>query len=219
MTQLLLLGLVIGLAALWLSPELRQRLRADMPRFLPWIAVAVLALLVATGRLHWLLGLAGGALPFVQRALGKWLSGGSSRLETRFLRLHPGDGTVPMDGEVKAGSFSGRRLSALDREDLRALHRELDQADPASLRLLEAYLDHTHGAAWRRGQEPPHGGGGGMSTDEAYAILGLTPGAEESAVVAAHRRLMQRLHPDRGGSDYLAARINEAKRRLLGEHA
>jgi hypothetical protein len=218
-TQLLLLGLVIGLAALWLSPELRQRLRADIPRFLPWIGVAVLALLVATGRLHWLLGLAGGALPFLQRGLGRWFGGGGSRLETRFLRLHPGDGTVPMDGEVKAGNFAGRRLSELDRAELQALHRELDQADPGSLRLLEAYLDHTHGTAWRSGREQPRSGSGEMSTDEAYAILGLAPGAEESAVVAAHRRLMQRLHPDRGGSDYLAARINEAKRRLLGEHA
>lgn len=58
---------------------------------------------------------------------------------------------------------------------------------------------------------------GVLSEDEARAILGVDAKADAEAIRAAHRRLMQRLHPDRGGSDYLAARINAAKRRLLGD--
>ena len=56
-----------------------------------------------------------------------------------------------------------------------------------------------------------------MTKADAYDILGLEAGASEQDIIAAHRRLMKQFHPDQGGSDYLAARINQAKDLLLGK--
>ena len=64
--------------------------------------------------------------------------------------------------------------------------------------------------------QPPPNGRKTMSTDEAMEVLGLKPGYSPDDVKQAHRRMMQKVHPDRGGSDYLAAQINQAKDILLG---
>ena len=56
---------------------------------------------------------------------------------------------------------------------------------------------------------------GKMSKAQAYEVLGLTMGATKSEIIQAHRKLIQKNHPDRGGSDYIAAQINLAKKVLL----
>jgi len=65
-------------------------------------------------------------------------------------------------------------------------------------------------------QSPPPRGKQHMSVEEAIEVLGLKPGYTREDVIQAHRRMMQKVHPDRGGSDYLAAQINKAKETLLG---
>jgi hypothetical protein len=94
------------------------------------------------------------------------------------------------------------------------------------LRLMPAllhYAPHIH-RLWREfsgsKQNASHrqsdsGAKGKMSVDEAYEVLGLKSGASEQDIIAAHRKLMQKIHPDHGGSDYLAAKINLAKKILL----
>jgi DnaJ-domain-containing protein 1 len=140
-----------------------------------------------------------------------------------------------MDGTVREGPFAGRRLSELTLEQLLRMLELYQDTDQRSASVLIAYMDREHGEDWRdaanaganagassgasSGSGRAAGGGIGhaMNRDEALSILGLAPGADAAAIRAAHRRLMQKLHPDRGGSDYLAAQINAAKALLLGE--
>lgn len=128
-----------------------------------------------------------------------------------------------LTGRIISGPRAGENLDGLGVPDLVALRRE---CDAQSLSLLEAYLDR-RAPAWRENAERddgPRGVGGNaagssaMSEDEAYQILGLQPGASAEAVRAAHRTLMKKLHPDHGGSSYLAARINQAKEVILRKH-
>ena len=107
--------------------------------------------------------------------------------------------------------------------ELVALYREL-AGDFESRQLLEAYLD-SRFPVWRQNAKADNGNGlggapgsGAMTKEEAYKVLGLETGAAAADVRKAHRRLMQRLHPDLGGSSFLAARINEAKDVLLSDH-
>ncbi len=168
--------------------------------------------------------------------------GGTSEVETRFLKMALDHDTGEIDGEVLEGTFVGRLLSELSPEELVALWQECRAEDGQSAGVLEAYLDRVHGSAWRQaagadpadegaaedgapgggasGRRSRWGGGGsqasgGMSENEALDVLGLSRGATREEINEAHRRLMQTAHPDHGGSNYLAAKINEAKDLLL----
>ncbi len=152
-------------------------------------------------------------------------SGGqTSTVGTAFLRMTLDHDTGRMEGTILRGRFAGMRLEELGPADLLALLRECRAEDEEGARLLEAYLDRVH-PEWRdelAGERPGGGSGAGarsasgdMSVEEAYAILGLSAGADPESIKEAHRRLMVKLHPDHGGSDYLATKINRARDVLL----
>ena len=142
--------------------------------------------------------------------------GQTSEVETAFLRMQLDHDTGEMDGSVVQGRYEGRALRGLDLAQLLELLNEC-RSDRQSMAVLEAYLDRIH-EDWRERRGPPPGpSSDGMDEDEARAVLGVGPDATREEIVTAHRRLMQRLHPDRGGSDYLAAKLNAAKVLLLSE--
>jgi hypothetical protein len=183
---------------------------------------------------------AGLALFFMLPALMRWRMiwnrlkaaqgpspGQASEVETRFFKMTLDHDSGVMTGLVKEGRFHGRALEDLEIEELVDLWAECRAEDAQSAAVLEAYLDRTQGEAWREAAQRNYGGAGAgprppsgqgaMSQEEAYEILGLEPGASPEEIHEAHRRLMQKIHPDHGGSNYLAAKINQAKARLLGE--
>jgi DnaJ-domain-containing protein 1 len=129
-----------------------------------------------------------------------------------------------MEGRCLTGRFAGRNLSSLNDEELLLLLDELRDSDAQGAVLIEAYLDR-RAQGWReKGADDaereqarkPRGGRVRMTREEAHDVLGLKEVASEEEIRAAHRKLMMKLHPDQGGSTYLAARINEAKDVLLG---
>ncbi len=149
--------------------------------------------------------------------------GKQSEVNTRFLRMTLDHDSGEMTGVVRRGSFEGARLDDLGLSDLLLLWQECRSEDPQSAAVLEAYLDRQHGETWRDAAEERFGGagasrpadGGAMSQEEALEILGLEKDPGEADIIEAHRRLMQKVHPDLGGSNYLASKINEAKDLLL----
>lgn len=157
-----------------------------------------------------------------------WLSGvggprpgQSSDVETPYLRMSLDHDTGEMSGTVRQGPFQGRRLEELSREELLSLHRTCRAEDDASASLVEAFLDRAfpgwheaEGAAERRAETAPRRGGA-MTEDEAWEVLDVPRGSPPDEITAAHRRLMMKLHPDQGGSTWLAARLNEARDILL----
>lgn len=138
----------------------------------------------------------------------------ASDVETATLAMRVDLGSGRLSGRVRRGRFAGRELAELALAELLALLEDCRTTDPESIPLLEAWLDRV-APAWREAPPPPPAAGGAMTRAEALAILGLAEGAAAAEIRAAHRRLMQGAHPDRGGSDWLAARINQARDTLL----
>lgn len=197
-----------------------------------------------TGKMHWLAALIGGAMPFLSglfrggfrifrtialfrnlsgqfnRFAGSGFTGGqkagqSSSIKTTYLDMSLDHDSGDLDGIVLLGRFEGQSLSELDQKQLTDLVNEC-RSDQDSVNVLVAYMDRNH-PDWREQNraEPEASAGDEMNQDQALAILGLETDATQEEIIVAHRRLIQKMHPDRGGSTFLAARINEARTLLI----
>jgi hypothetical protein len=150
-------------------------------------------------------------------------TGQTTRVATDWVDMELDHDTGEMRGRVLKGAFSGQSLNQLTDDDALRFYAEAGAADSETARLLEAYLDRRLGADWRTkanerrssSDQRPRSSSA-MTREEAYRVLGLRSGAGEEEIREAYKRLMMNLHPDRGGTDYLASKINEAKDVLLG---
>ncbi len=232
MVPLLVLGVALLVGGTMLARWYVQAEPKQLVRFVRWLALGLGVLFVVfifvSGRWGWLPGVAIIALPWISRlralsAIAKNVRGPSpgqtTEVETEFLRMSLNHDTNEIDGEVLVGTHRGRRLGAMSVGDLLDLWQE-SASDEQSRAVLESYLDRVHGAAWReRASERPTSGtratGAPMSQEEACEVLGVAAQATDEEIEQAYRRLMLKMHPDHGGSDYLAAKINQAKEVLL----
>lgn len=233
--RLLLAGAVL-FAIFTVVRRAKSKAPADRRKYILTLTLTVLAgalvLLALTGRVHWIGALIGALLPFIRQAFPLLIrlvpfiqqqrnaqaasrgasSGNTSEVETLWLHMQMDHDSSRLSGSVKQGTFAGKALDELSLEQLRELSLEC-QEDQESVELLNAYLKHRFGETNKQSAQ----NAGSMTHAQALAILGLQEGADRDAIVKAHRSLMQKLHPDRGGNDYLAAQINLAKDILLNE--
>jgi hypothetical protein len=203
------------------------------------VVLGVIVFLAVTGRLGWALMALPALLPWFFRLRGvartaknfsRMASGASTRtgqtseVQTRYLHLSLDHDTGEMTGGVVLGAHRGRRIEEMSTEQLIELLTECMDEDEQSAQVIEAYLDRVH-SDWRTFASASAEAGGGkrasangsMSREEAYQVLGVEKGADAEQIKEAYHRLMAGTHPDRGGSTYLAAKINQAKDLLLGD--
>ncbi len=199
------------------------------------VIVLIVIFFVLSGRIALALWTLPVLLPWLMRARAaarmarnySTMSGGgaggrSSEVSSAFLEMRLDHDSGDMDGTVRKGAHAGARLSTLSFDALTALYDSYEREDGESARLLAAFLDRMH-PDWRQCHEQGTAsagdsfaaGSGHMSRDEALRILGLGKDADAAEIKAAYHRLIAGLHPDRGGSAYLAAKINEARDVLL----
>ncbi|MGH8468050.1 MAG: DnaJ domain-containing protein [Gammaproteobacteria bacterium] len=234
--------LVVSVAWRWFLRTPPAVIAKHLRQVLLALGAVALLFLAGTGHLNWLLALLAALLaaairllpllrfaPLLQRLWRQIRPQGGVRgdphrstVDARYVRMWLEHGSGEIDGEVLAGPFAGKRLSALDLADLVNIYRHCRANDADSAALLQSYLERVYGEEWKTTASTEAGresqpGRASMTPEEAYAVLALAPGASKDQIIAAHRRLILRFHPDRGGSDYLAAKINQAKDLLIKE--
>lgn len=181
-----------------------------------WIGAALTALLVV---LRQALPLLLRAFPLLQGLLRmrQTQAGRRATVQTEILRVQVDMASGVIDGEILAGDFAGQKLGGLNDVQLQELLEYCQQNDIDSARLLMSYLQRNRQGHWSQNNQYNNmQASGNMDQREALAVLGLEEDASNKDIISAHRKLMQKLHPDRGGNDYLAAKINQAKDQLLG---
>ncbi|MDC0074245.1 DnaJ domain-containing protein [Alphaproteobacteria bacterium] len=145
-----------------------------------------------------------------------------SKIDTDTLSMTLNHATGEIDGYIKTGKFKGKNLDNLSIEDLLLLRKECLNSDKDALRLLEAYLDRTD-FDWKRNTNDydknnnEENSPDSMTIKEAYQVLGLDDTANKEKIKQTYQSLISKLHPDKGGSDYLASKLNQAKDILINK--
>ena len=209
--------------------------RSGYIKFLLGLMIALVVVLTLTGRMHWVGAAITGAfvflrqilpwiiraLPFLNKLREQNTQSGESSIQTNHLSATLDHGSGHIDGEIIEGPHKGWLLSELSIMQLEDLLTHYQTEDEESAELLEAYIDQRRQQADQNTEQQRTANRAASDQSaraEALAILGLDEGSTEEEVVAAHRSLIQKLHPDRGGNDFLAAKINQAKDILLNKN-
>ena len=231
MSRIILFLVLLGGIVFWWhwtnTPDVTQRKRL-LQRSVIGALIVVILLLVVTGHMHWLGAVVAGLLAFVRQNMGLLVrfspliaqilrtrtsgSGtpGISTVSTRLLQMSLNHATGKLSGSVLTGEFMGRLLDELSKPELDRLLEWCEHNDTDSARLLDSYLVN------RFGGTSTHSGtagrnSGDMNVEEALQVLGLTGTPTKDEITRAYRKVMQQLHPDRGGSEYFAAKVNQAR--------
>ena len=241
MTLLVIAALLATIAFVFLMQSLwaRKQPKNLSTKILASVVTLLIALavLAASGRMHWIAAVGTAVLPFLRRGfsllrylpyLARLMSmsstahansnaSGSQQTETstQELRMRLDHESGDIDGEVLVGRHEGRALSDLSPMEIKELHLALKETE--SRRLLEAYADRYHPTILDPQAEGSPTVSPEMTHGRALKVLGLSTAATKDEIVTAHRRLIQRMHPDRGGSSFLAAELNAAKKFLMEE--
>lgn len=204
-------------------PPARQR--AFLIKMAIFGLAGILLLGVFTGRMHWFGAIIAALLPILKiglntlmRVLPLWLNstGGVASFKTEHLDVTIAVRSGQLSGSVIKGPCAGKTIAGLTEEDLQELENYYRDRDSKSYYLIRfARKGQTFGGSQQ--QQPPPPSFTNPGREEALQILGLTGNPSRDEIIAAHRRLINKLHPDRGGSDFLAARVNQARDILLKE--
>jgi len=236
MVKYLILGVALLVAVLLIARWFESANPSRLAKALKWSFVglggAVAIFLGATGKMQLAaIPLALIFLPLLLRGMrgasaagqsGTPSPGKQSEVETDYLRMMLDHDSGEMDGIVLRGKYQGRELRELSQAELLDLLDVCNAHDEQSARLIESYIDRVFGEDWRAGEGADQGrraarsSAAQMGRGEAFEVLGLAPNSSDAEIRETHRKLQLKNHPDQGGSDYLAAKINQAKEILLG---
>ena len=206
--------------------------------------VVSLIVLMASGRMHWIPAAGALMLPLFARVVslirtasvisnlfgsftnfrannlmndvkfGTQPKPNDTKTETKELAMQLDHVSGEISGRIKIEPYMNRSLASLS--DTELINFCSIVKDPESQQLMKAYIERYHpNITVGQKDSDTEQTQNDITKSRAFEILGIEPGASRDEIIEAHRRLIQRLHPDRGGSDYIAAEINEAKRILL----
>ena len=238
--SLLVLGIAVMIGLLFAANWFVTAEPKTIIKVLKWGLLGLFGVIILffifSGRLAWAIWALPALLPWIMRARtvaraaknfsrmtgGPAQSGQASGVTSKYLEMELDHDSGDMRGYVRNGRHAGQKLDDLSSEQLTALYNQYHSEDIESARLLAAYLDRMY-PDWRddtgnhdyHEQQQAPGSSSQMDRAEALRILGLEDPVEQAEIKAAYHRLIGSLHPDRGGSAYLTAKINEARDFLL----